>query len=78
MELKRKTGVGTLFARYNQNEDYPGFWIDLWKKEKGMQPVCNIEFDSDKQCIQVVVYADGNKDDPTHVIDIALADYVKE
>ena len=39
MELKRKTPSGTLVTRYNQSDEYPGFWVDLWEKNKGMQPV---------------------------------------
>ena len=77
MELKRKTPSGTLIARYNQSDEYPGFWIDLWKKNKGMQPVCNIEYSPDDQCVRVIVYADGVDDSPTHIIPISLADCMK-
>ena len=77
MELKKKTPMGTLFSRYNQSDEYPGFWIDLWNKEKKMQPSCNIEFSPYDQCVRVIVYADGVDDSPTHIIPISLADYMK-
>ena len=79
MELKKKTKAGTLIARYKQDGiDYPGFWIDLFRKGKQLQPICNIEYDPNKDCIQVVVYGSGNSDEPTVVEKISLADYMQE
>ena len=76
MELKKKTKIGTLIARYKQDDNYPGFWIDIFRKGKHSQPICNIEYDPYKNCIQVVVYGDGNADEPTVVEEISLADYM--
>lgn len=77
MELKKKTDAGTLVARYKQDAICPGFWIDLFRKGKDLQPICNVEYDPTKKCIQVVIYADGDSDSPTGVHEIHLAECMK-
>lgn len=69
----KKTKVGTLMAGYKPDRiDYPGLWIDLFRKGKPMLPVCMVEYDPHKCCVQIVVYADGDSDEPTHVIPLKL------
>lgn len=68
--LQKKTNLGTLTSRYKQDEEYPGFWIDLRQKNGDLVPVCNIEYNSFTNCIQVVVYGDKNLDEPTNIIEI--------
>ena len=70
--LQKKTNLGTLMSRYKPDETYPGFWIDIRTNDKEVIPVCNVEYDSDKNCIQVVVYGDANTEDPTEIIEIKL------
>ena len=73
MILQKKTKVGTLTAGYKLDKiDYPGLWIDLFRKDKPMLPVCMVEYEPHKGCVQVVVYADGDSDEPTHIIPIKL------
>lgn len=73
MNLKKKTPVGTLISGYRPDGDnYPGFWIDLFRPYKQMLPLCIVEYDSTKSCLQVVVYSDGDSDEPTHIIPIKL------
>lgn len=72
MMLQKRTNLGTLMARYKPDEDYPGFWIDIKQKNKNTVPICNVECDSQKDCIQIVVYGDKNSDIPTVVIEINL------
>ncbi len=72
MMLQKKTNLGTLMARYKPDEIYSGFWIDIKTNNKETVPVCNIEYNPDKNCIQVIVYGDINMEDPTEVIEIKL------
>lgn len=73
MNLQKKTPVGTLTAGYKPDRiDYPGFWIDLFRKGKPLLPICNVEYDPHKGCVQVVVYADGDSEEPTHIIPLKL------
>lgn len=71
MMLQKKTNLGTLMARYIQDQTYPGFWIDL-KKDRKILPVCNIEYNDVKNCIQVVVYGNSESDEPTDIIEIGI------
>ena len=73
MNLQKKTKVGTLMAGYKPDREvYPGFWIDLFRKGNPMLPVCTVEYEPTKGCVQVVVYANGDSDEPTHIIPINL------
>lgn len=73
MSLKKKTPVGTLMAGYKpERVDYPGFWIDLFRKGESLLPLCTVEYEPTKGCVQVVVYADGDSDEPTHIIPVRL------
>lgn len=75
MILKKKTKLGTLMASYKPDKvDYPGFYIDLWRKDKPIQPICNIEYDPNKECIQVIVYGDGTSEEPTSITEVKLFD----
>lgn len=77
MELKISTPKGTLFSRYKLDRaEHPGFDIDLFKKNKPKMPVCTVEYEPDKDCVQVIVYGDGNSEEPTHIIPVTLADYM--
>lgn len=79
MDLRISTRKGTLFSRYKPDRDErPGFHIDLFKKNKPMMPVCTVEYKPCKDCVQVIVYGDGNSEEPTHIIPVKLADYMKE
>ena len=71
MMLQKKTKLGTLVAKYNQNETYPGFWVDLRQiNSKEIVPLCNVEYNPDDNCIQVAVYKDSTSDEPTDIIKI--------
>ena len=73
MKLHKKTNLGTLTARYKP-DDYPGFWIDLRREDGELVPICNVEYEPNKNCIQVVVYADADTEEPTDVIEINLGE----
>ena len=73
MMLQKKTNLGTLMARYKQDEEYPGFWIDLKQSDKKeMRYICNIEYNPIKDCIQLVMYGNPNSDEPTDIIEVDL------
>lgn len=74
MMLQKKTALGTLTTRYKHDEEYPGFWIDLRQKDGELIPVCNVEYEPGKNCIQVVVYGDATLDEPTDIIEIKLGE----
>ena len=59
MMLQKKTNLGTLTARYKP-DDYPGFWIDLRIQNGNLIPICNVEYESSKNCIQIVVYKEAD------------------
>lgn len=77
MMMQKKTPLGTLVATYKQDSIYPGFYVDLRDEEKKLLPVCNVEYNYEKQCIQVIVYGNTNIDEPTDIIDINLPDNKK-
>ena len=72
MMLQKKTNLGTLMARYKPDEEYPGFWVDLRTKDKSCKPICNIEYNPIKECIQIVVYANENLEEPTNIIEVII------
>ena len=72
MMMQKKTPLGTLVTTYKQDSVYPGFYIDLRGEEKKLLPVCNVEYNYEKGCIQIIVYGNKNIDEPTDVIDINL------
>lgn len=73
MDLKKKTNAGTLMVRYKADRmNAPGFWVDLFRKGKSLLPVCTVEYEPIKDCVQVAVFADGNSKEPTHIIPINL------
>lgn len=77
MVLRKKTPLGTLKASYKPTDDYPGFYVDVIRAgDRIAQPVCNVEYDSDKKCVQVVVYGNASTDDPTAVIEVPVADTI--
>ena len=71
MMLQRKTELGTLMAIYSPDNEYPGFWIDLKTKDDQI-PVCNIECDKEDNYIKIIVYANKDIEEPTHVINIEV------
>lgn len=73
--MQKKTPLGTLVTTYKQDSIYPGFYVDLrhyTNKGKDILPVCNVEYNYEKECIQVIVYGNTNIDEPTDIIDINL------
>ena len=74
MMLQKKTNLGTLTARYKPDEVYSGFWIDLKKKDSKLVPVCNIEYEPNKNCIQIVIYGNAENEEPTEIVEINLGD----
>jgi hypothetical protein len=72
MMLQKKTILGTLMTRYKPDETYPGFWVDIKTNNKETVPICNVEYDPDKNCIQIVVYGDADEEDYTEIIEIKL------
>ena len=72
MMMQKKTPLGTLVTTYKQDSSYPGFYIDLRDEEKKLNPVCNVEYNYEKGCIQVIVYGNNGVDEPTDIIDINL------
>lgn len=74
MNLQKKTNLGTLTARYKHDEIYPGFWIDLRREDGELVPICNVEYEPNKHCIQVVVYEEVDSEEPTDIIEIKLGE----
>lgn len=77
MMLQKKTNLGTLMSRYKP-DDYPGFWIDLRQADGELIPICNVEYEPSKNCIQVVVYGNASEEEPTDIIEINLQNFRKE
>lgn len=73
MMMQKKTPLGTLVTTYKQDSVYPGFYVDLRDEEKKLLPVCNVEYNYEKKCIQIIVYGNTNIDEPTDIIDINLS-----
>ena len=63
------TPVGRIVVKDKKDSAYPGCWIGL---DNEQHIVCMVEYDHTKAQLQVVVYADGNRDDPTHIIPVTL------
>lgn len=79
MELKISSPKGTLISSYKPDRaERPGFYIDLFHRNKPRMPVCTVEYEPSKNCVQVIVYGDGNSEEPTHIVPVTLADYMKE
>jgi hypothetical protein len=72
--LQKKTNLGTLTARYKRDDNYPGFWVDLRRADGELIPICNVEYEPSKNCIQIVVYRDAETEEPTDVIEINLGE----
>ena len=73
--LSVKTEIGTLSVMKNCLSDYPGLWVDYIPTvgdDKSEVPICNIEYNSYDKIIEVIVYANRDYDEPTHVIKIEL------
>ena len=64
-QLEQDT-ITDLEAQISPNYDYPAIEIMLNKKEC----VTRVEYDSVKNCLQVIVYANTKSDEPTHIIKI--------
>lgn len=69
--MKIKTPMGAISVADKGNKDYPGCWISVGEDE---ELVCMVEYNSTQAQFQVVVYADPDSDDPTHIIPIVLGD----
>ena len=63
------TPVGRIVVEDKRDSAYPGCWISVGNKE---DVVCAVEYDHTKAQLQVVVYANGNSDDPTHIIPVTI------
>lgn len=74
MMLQKKTNLGTLTARYKPDEVYSGFWIDLRQADGELVSICNVEYEPNKNCIQVVIYGNAADEEPTEVVEINLGD----
>lgn len=77
MQLMKKTPLGTLMARYKQDSAYPGFTIDLFRKDEPHTPICMVEYEASHNCIQVIVYGDVDSDEPTVISKILLPCIIK-
>lgn len=74
MMLQKKTNLGTLTARYKGDDNYPGFWVDLRRTDGELIPICNVEYEPTKNCIQIVVYENAESDEPTNVLEVNLGE----
>ena len=74
MMMQKKTNLGTLTSRYKHDEIYPGFWIDLRQEDGELIPICNVEYDTNKNCIQIVIYENAADEEPTEIVEINLGD----
>lgn len=73
MVLQKRTKLGVLRAGYRPGDIYPGFWVNLWNdRNKNIVPVCVVEYNPEKNVIQVVVYGSEETDEPTHIIPVQL------
>lgn len=77
MNLMKKTKVGTLTAGYRPGETRPGFWVSILRNKR-MHPLCTVEYDPERDCILLMVFANGNAEYPTHIIEINPDRFGKE
>ena len=74
-ELIAKTPIGEIVVGIKSDHDYPGFFVELRGEhlndrfKEDTVRVAWVEYSSDKQCLQTIVYGDGNADDFTHLIE---------
>ena len=68
-ELIAKTPIGEIVVGIKSDHDYPGIFVELRGEhlndrfKEGAVRLAWVEYSSDKQCLQTIVYGDGNADD---------------
>ena len=76
-ELIAKTPIGEIVVGIKSDHDYPGIFVELRGEhlndrfKEGAVRLAWVEYSSDKQCLQTIVYGDGNADDFTHLIELS-------
>ena len=74
-ELIAKTPFGENVVGVKSAPDYPGIFVELRGEylndrfKEGAVRLAWVEYSSDKQCLQTIVYGDGDADDFTHLIE---------
>lgn len=74
-EISVPTELGDIYVSVKADTQYPGIYVDLKGEnvkdtfEEKTVSLATIEFDSEKKKVQTVVYGDGEKETPTHVIE---------
>lgn len=74
-ELIAKTPIGKIVVGIKSDHDYPGIFVELRGEhfndrfKAGAVRLAWVEYSSDKQCLQTIVYGDGNADDFTHLVE---------
>jgi len=74
-ELIAKTPFGEIVVGIKSDPDYPGIFVELRGEllndrfKEGAVRLAWVEYSSDKQCLQTIVYGDGDADDFTHLIE---------
>ena len=74
-ELVAKTPFGEIVVGIKSDSAYPGIFVELRGEnlndrfKEGAARLAWVEYSSDKQCLQTIVYGDGDGDDFTHLIE---------
>lgn len=74
-ELIAQTPFGEIAVGIKSDPDYPGIFVELRGEhlndrfKEGAVRLAWVEYSSDKQCLQTIVYGDGDADDFTHLIE---------
>lgn len=74
-ELIAKTPLGEIAVGIKSDPDYPGVYIELRGDnlndcfKEGAVRLAWVEYSPEKQCLQTVVYGDGDADDFTHLVE---------
>lgn len=85
--VSSETPIGVLIAEKSFDPNYPGINIRLQGEDvnnmfaKDSMDICWVEYSKEDKELRIVVYADGNAEDYTHLIKIrntSKSDMVKE
>ena len=74
-EMVTKTPLGEIAVGIKSDPDHPGIFVELRGEnlndrfKEGCVRLAWVEYPSEKECLQTIVYGDGDADDFTHLIE---------
>lgn len=74
-EISVPTELGDIYVSVKTDSEYPGIYVDLKGEnvndtfEEKTVSLAMVEFEPEKKKVQTIVYGDGKKENPTHIIE---------